>query len=208
MHTRAHQRVFVPIVVAACLALLAACGGDDDDTDNASPTASTSSTTTAPGSATTGTTGTADLALTSTAFDDGQPIPQGYTCDGDNTSPPLAWSGVPTGAAQLALIMDDPDAPSGTFVHWVVWGIDANDATLDAGALPAGAVLGRHGAGGEGYTGPCPPSGVHHYNFQLFALSAAPDVQPGASAPELRDAIADITVADTTLVGTYQRSQG
>jgi Raf kinase inhibitor-like YbhB/YbcL family protein len=202
---RALTRASLPVLVASCLVLLAACGGDDDGTDNASPTVSTSSTTAAPA---TGTTSGAGFTLTSSAFDDGEAIPRGFTCDGDNTSPPLAWSGVPADASELALIMDDPDAPSGTFVHWVVWGIDADDATVDAGTLPDGAVLGSHGAGGEGYTGPCPPSGVHHYNFQLFALSAAPDVQPGASAKELRDAIAAITVADTTLTGTYQRSQG
>jgi Raf kinase inhibitor-like YbhB/YbcL family protein len=197
------KRVCVPIVVALCVAALVACGGDDDDTNNASPTSSTSSNGPA---ATTNTTRAAELTLTSSAFADGEPIPTAYTCDGDNVSPPLAWSGVPDGVQELALIMDDPDAPSGTFVHWVVWGIDAKPGSVEQGALPTGAVLGKHGAGGEGYTGPCPPSGVHHYNFELFALSGAPDVEAGASADELRAAVGDITVATAKLIGTYERA--
>jgi Raf kinase inhibitor-like YbhB/YbcL family protein len=121
-------------------------------------------------------------------------------------SPPLAWSGVPDAAVQLALIVDDPDAPSGNFVHWVMWGIVPSDSSLGAGKIPRGATQGKNGAGQVGYTGPCPPNGVHHYKFQLYALSAAPQVAAGAGAQELHDAIAGITIASTTLTGTYERA--
>ncbi|MDQ1521415.1 MAG: hypothetical protein QOI55_2488, partial [Actinomycetota bacterium] len=144
------------------------------------------------------------LTLRSSVFTDGQPIPKAYTCDGGNTSPPLDWTGVPDKTAQLALIVDDADAPGGTFVHWVIWGL-APDAALESGRGRAGATVGKNGAGQQGYAGPCPPNGAHHYQFQLFALSAAPRVGPGADAQTLRDAIKGITITSTTLTGTYQR---
>jgi Raf kinase inhibitor-like YbhB/YbcL family protein len=192
----------VSIALVAIALAAYGCGGDDDDT--ASP-ASPTTTTTADTGGSSSTVLPTDFTLTSSAFADNQPIPKTYTCDGDNSEPPLEWSGAPDNAQQLALIVDDPDAPSGSFVHWVIYGFGPDDGATQAGQAPPGATEGKNGANGDGYIGPCPPSGVHHYKFQLFALSAAPDVQPGVNAQGLRDAIADITLATTTLTGTYTR---
>jgi Raf kinase inhibitor-like YbhB/YbcL family protein len=189
------------VVVAAALAL-ASCGGDDDGTKDAARSPSTS------GSAIGDTQHQqpGNLRLRSSAFAEGQPIPRVYTCQGKNEPPPLEWSGAPDDAKRLAMIVDDPDAPGGTFVHWVVWDFGPGDGSTAAGKVPAGAVEGKNGAGNAGYIGPCPPSGVHHYQFHLYALSGSPPVQPGVDAATLRNAIRDLTVATTTLTGTYQRS--
>jgi Raf kinase inhibitor-like YbhB/YbcL family protein len=192
------RRLVCAFVVVAALAFVA-CGGDDDDS-NAQPQPSSS--TNPPGTTTTA--DRAGFTLTSSAFADGQPIPTEFTCDGENVSPPLAWKGAPTHTAQFALIVDDPDAPSGDFVHWVMWQFGPGDGSVERGRLPGDAVEGKNGGGGTGYTGPCPPSGVHHYRFQLFALSNAPHARAGATAQQLREAIADITIAQVTLTGTYQ----
>jgi Raf kinase inhibitor-like YbhB/YbcL family protein len=191
------RRLVLSSFVIAAL-VLSACSGDDDDG---------SSSTSQPGSAGSSTTtpDRAGFTLTSSAFADGQPIPNELTCDGANTSPPLAWQDALDDTKQLALIVDDPDAPSGNFVHWVMWGFGPGDGSVEKGKLPANAIEGKNGGGSSGYTGPCPPSGVHHYKFQLFALSGTPNLAPGATAQQLRDAIADITIAQVTLTGTYQR---
>ena len=143
--------------------------------------------------------------ITSSALTEGGPIPTEYTCDGANKSIPLAWSGVPAGAAELALVMDDPDARG--YVHWVVIGIppDAAGVGGDAG-LPARAREGRR-SGGVGYTGPCPPSGTHHYVFTLYALSSPLAVAATPTADEVRQAAANSTLATATLSGTYKRSR-
>jgi Raf kinase inhibitor-like YbhB/YbcL family protein len=194
------RRVTLALVVVVVGAFAAAaCGGDDDD-DATGSTATPGATEPAPEPPA--------LTLTSPAFADGEPIPVRFTCDGENVSPPLAWTGVPDDAAELALIVNDPDAGTDGFVHWVMWGFPAEDAAIAAGKVPRVSVQGSHGANGEGYTGPCPPSGVHHYEFELFAVSESPQVVPGADAQALRDAVADITVATTELVGTYERAQG
>jgi Raf kinase inhibitor-like YbhB/YbcL family protein len=145
------------------------------------------------------------LSLTSSAFVHGDPIPARHTCEGEDVSPPLAWSGVPDGARSLALIVDDPDAPSGTFVHWLAWGIDPATSGLGEGE-PAPAE-GSSGFGEARYRGPCPPpgDGVHRYFFRLMALDAEPDLDPGATRDELERAI-DGHVLDTAeLIGTYER---
>src|SRR5947209_3810855 len=113
--------------------------------------------------------------LTSPAFREGDKIPVKYTCDGENISPPLGWTGVPAGTQSLALMVDDPDAPSGTFVHWAIRGIPPTVDRLEENAskagLPSGAKEGRNGAGRVGWFGPCPPSGTHHYVFHLYAVN-------------------------------------
>jgi Raf kinase inhibitor-like YbhB/YbcL family protein len=141
--------------------------------------------------------------LTSTAFSEGGPIPNQYTCDGANRPIPLAWSGVPTGTAELALVMDDPDARG--YVHWVVVAIPPGATSIGGDApLPAGAREGRR-SGGVGYTGPCPPSGIHHYVFNLYALSSPLALSGQPSADEVRQAAAGSTIATATLTGTYRR---
>jgi Raf kinase inhibitor-like YbhB/YbcL family protein len=141
--------------------------------------------------------------ITSSAFTDGGPIPTEYTCDGANKSTPLAWSGVPAGTAELALVMDDPDARG--YVHWVVVAIPPSATSLGGdAALPAGARDGRR-SGGAGYTGPCPPSGTHHYVFTLYALSAPLSLAAAPAAEEVRQAAAAQTIGTATLTGTYRR---
>jgi Raf kinase inhibitor-like YbhB/YbcL family protein len=145
------------------------------------------------------------IQLTSPSFAEGEPIPRRHTCDGEDRSPPLAWSSVPAGTKELALLVDDPDA--GTFVHWVVWGLDPAAGRLAEGEVPDGAVQGRNGFGKRGYGGPCPPKGddPHRYVFTLFALSRPLALEAGASAGELKDAVADTLLAQGQLVGRYAR---
>jgi Raf kinase inhibitor-like YbhB/YbcL family protein len=148
----------------------------------------------------------AEFTLTSDAFGDGEEIPKKFTCEGGNTSPALSWSDPPEGARSLALIMDDPDAPSGTFVHWVAWGLDPSAGGL-VEAEPAPSE-GTNSSGNTGYGGPCPPPGHgrHRYYFHLHALDADPDVQPDAGREELEAAIEGHVLATAELMGGYERS--
>jgi Raf kinase inhibitor-like YbhB/YbcL family protein len=146
-----------------------------------------------------------DLELTSDAFDDGEPIPQRYTCDGDDLSPPLAWPVVPDEARSLALIVHDADAPSGDFVHWLAWAIDPASGRLDEG-VPAPAQ-GTNGFGRLGYAGPCPPPGhgAHRYSHRLYALASELDLEPGAAREQLEEAMEGRVIAEAQLIGTYER---
>jgi Raf kinase inhibitor-like YbhB/YbcL family protein len=150
------------------------------------------------------------IKLTSTAFDEGGMIPAEYTCDGQNISPPLAWSGVPEGAKTLALIADDPDAPRGTWVHWVVYQIPATEKGLPENVPPRetldnGARAGTNDFKKLGYGGPCPPSGTHRYFFKLYALDATLDLSSGATKDQLLKATEGHVVAEGQLMGRYQR---
>ncbi|MGH8934759.1 MAG: YbhB/YbcL family Raf kinase inhibitor-like protein [Acidimicrobiia bacterium] len=147
------------------------------------------------------------ITLTSPAFADGEPIPERFTCEGEDVSPPLEWSGVPEGTAGLALIMDDPDAPGGTFTHWVIFGLDAGLTRLEEGADPGGAVQGMTSFGEVGYGGPCPPPGdpPHTYVFELHALSAHVDLAEGAAIEQVRAAVAEASLGAGRLTGTYGR---
>lgn len=150
------------------------------------------------------------LTLSSKAFSAGSPIPVVYSCKGRSISPPLAWSNTPAGAKTLALIMDDPDAPIGTFVHWVVFNIPASVNQLPE-AVPASAKLddgtqqGNNGAGKIGYTGPCPPSGTHRYFFKLYALDAQLSLSSGASKDQLLQAMQGHILAQGELMGTFSK---
>lgn len=150
--------------------------------------------------------------LSSAVFTNGQPIPAAYTCDGDNISPPLQWSNVPANTHSLALVVEDPDAPGGTFTHWIAYDIPPQAQGL-GGALPQQDVLpdgtrqGQNDFGGIGYGGPCPPSGTHRYLFKLFALDSLLPVPPGAGKRELLHAIQGHTVAQTQLMGIYTRQR-
>ncbi len=152
--------------------------------------------------------------LTSSAFAEGEGIPARYTCDGDNVSPPLAWSNLPEGTMSLALVVDDPDAPDPkapkiTWVHWVVYNIPPAGSGLMASAspgnLPHGALEGRNSWKRTGYGGPCPPIGRHRYFHKLYALDAVlPDLgEPTAEA--LSKAMQGHVLGRCELVGTYQR---
>jgi hypothetical protein len=144
------------------------------------------------------------LQLTSTAFQEGATIPQKYTCDGKNLSPQLDWSAAPGQTKSFALIVDDPDAPVGTFVHWVVYNLPA---TLTG--LPEGASSGVQGANGfrkNAYGGPCPPKGApHRYFFKLYALDSSLDLKPGASKSDVENAMRGHILAQGQLMGKYGR---
>ena len=143
--------------------------------------------------------------LTSTAFEQGGAIPPRHTCDDEDVSPALAWSGTPDGAQSLALVVDDPDAPGRTFLHWLAWGLAPDAAGLEEGE--AAPVEGRNDFGSTGYRGPCPPPGhgPHRYVFRLHALDAPVEVRAGAGRDELERALADHVLGRAELVGTYER---
>jgi Raf kinase inhibitor-like YbhB/YbcL family protein len=149
--------------------------------------------------------------VTSTAFTEGQTIPEKHTCDGQDISPPLSWTGVPQNARSLALICDDPDAPAGTWVHWVLYGLQSSAAGLEEGipkneALSNGASQGRNDFKRIGYGGPCPPRGAaHRYFFKLNALDREIPLEPGATKQELLAAMEGHVVAQGVLMGRYQR---
>ena len=153
--------------------------------------------------------------LTSPTFVHGEPIPRKYTCDGEDISPPLRWSDPPQGTQSLALIADDPDAPVGTWVHWVLYNLPAETTQLaeglprDADLKELSALQGKNSLRSEnlGYRGPMPPPGhgVHHYHFRLFALDAPLDLPPGATEDELFQAMAGHILAEGELIGTYER---
>ena len=144
--------------------------------------------------------------LTSPNFEEGDPIPREHTCDGDDAPPELYWSGVPSGVVELALTCEDPDAPGGTFVHWVTWGIDPSSGRLTP-ETTAELRHGRTGFGRLGYGGPCPPPGhgPHHFQFTLYALSRPVELEPGATIDDLRSAIDGNIRATATLTGIYER---
>jgi len=153
------------------------------------------------------------FSLISEAFTHGESIPARFTCDGEDDSPSLKWQGGPDGTQAFALIMDDPDAPGGTYTHWVIYNIRPQAGGLPEGVektdRPAngeGAVQGSNDFGDNGYGGPCPPgSNAHHYNFRLYALDGVLDLASGASKDDLLKAMEGRIVGETTLTGTYKR---
>jgi Raf kinase inhibitor-like YbhB/YbcL family protein len=155
------------------------------------------------------------FSLTSTAFAPGAAIPTKHSCDGANVSPSLAWSGVPGGTGAFALIADDPDAPAGAWVHWLLYDLPGSATGLPEAVPPieappslGGAVQGRNDFRRLGYGGPCPPQGrAHHYVFKLFALAAALHLKPGATRRDLELAMHGQVVGTAELMGTYARQK-
>jgi Raf kinase inhibitor-like YbhB/YbcL family protein len=147
----------------------------------------------------------ANFVLQSSAFDHGGPIPRRHSCEGEDHSPPLFWSGVPEDTLSLALAVDDPDAPVGTFTHWLAWALDPAAEGLGEGE--AAPVEGRNDFGTSGYRGPCPPPGHgrHRYSFRLYALDSQIDLSRGAGKGELERALEGHTLGVAELIGTYQR---
>ncbi len=151
-----------------------------------------------------------EIKITSTAFEDGGLIPARYTCDGTDISPPLRWETVPEGTKTIALICDDPDAPMGTWVHWVLFNLPAETGDLaenipSEGTLPNQAQQGTSDFGRIGYGGPCPPSGTHRYFFKIYALDTQIELAAGADKRQLLKAIEGHILAQGQLIGKYKR---
>lgn len=147
------------------------------------------------------------LEVTSTAFTANGDIPMQYTCDGNDSPPPLMWSDVPAGTKSVAIVVEDPDAPKGTFTHWIVTGIAPDIHTLAAGTMPpqGSAVALKNDKGKVGYSGPCPASGKHHYVFKVYALDAAVAAPTKAA---LERAMQGHILAEGELVGMYEKQRG
>jgi Raf kinase inhibitor-like YbhB/YbcL family protein len=155
--------------------------------------------------------GSSQIQLVSPAFAHGAVIPIEYTCDGKNLSPALSWSDVPVERRSLALVCDDPDAPRGTWVHWVLYNLPGDAVELSPGIpplpeLPSGARQGRNDSGEIGYSGPCPPPGKpHRYYFRLYSLDILLTLPHGVSKDELEQAMSGHILGQGTLMGVYQR---
>lgn len=142
------------------------------------------------------------MKITSTAFEDGGIIPKKYTCDGKNINPPLHIENIPKDAQSLAIIVEDPDAPSGIFCHWVVWNIPIQaDVKEDSTPGKEGITDFRK----KGYGGPCPPSGTHHYHFKVYALDNKLDLNTEITAHDLKEALDEQLISYGELIGTYSR---
>jgi len=178
----------MPVAILAAVLAVAGCGGSSVDRPEHTAVETTEGT---------------GMELTSTAFENAARIPSQYTCDGADISPPLQVAGLPQGATTLVLVVDDPDAPRGTWDHWVAYDIPL------ATAIPEGvAALGTPGVNSWGrteYAGPCPPSGSHRYFFTVYAVDTPLGLPPGATKAEVLAAIAGRVVAEATLIGLYSR---
>ncbi|MGH3559269.1 MAG: YbhB/YbcL family Raf kinase inhibitor-like protein [Mycobacterium sp.] len=197
------MRLAVATLAVLC-GTLAACGGGGAPKQKESPAPATPgpAMTTASPPAT-----AAQFAVTSPAFADNTQIPAEYACTGRNVPPPLRFQDVPAGAESLALVVDDPDAPGGLYIHWIVVGIPSSTTEITDGALPEAARVGSNSAGEATYLGPCPPagSGVHHYRFQLYALSKPLTLAPTTPASEAAQKIAGAATAVVRTVGLFGR---
>ena len=195
------RKVLVASLLASVVAT--ACAGSSVSKAPASPANAPATT-----PASTPTAAAVSITVTSPAFADGATIPVKYTCTATNPpSPPLAWSAVPSGTAELTLLVEDPDASASGFVHRVVYGIPPGTRSLAEGSLPAAATQGANGRNQEQWQGPCPPAGSapHHYRFTLTAVSKTLGLAPGATAAQVKAAMAGSIVGQGLLVGRYGR---
>jgi Raf kinase inhibitor-like YbhB/YbcL family protein len=176
------------LVVAA--SILAGCGGDGGTPTPGNPVL---------GEVTPG----GDLELSSPAFNDGGSIPDRHGREAENLNPPLSIEGVPEGTDSFALVVDDPDAPGGTFVHWLVWNVPGDRREIPVGWSPAEATEGENDFGATGYDGPAPPEGKHRYRFKLYALDATLSPSSSASRGDIGDAMRGHVLARSQLSGTY-----
>lgn len=145
------------------------------------------------------------MIITSPAFEDSGMIPNKYTCDGDNINPPLRFISVPEAAQSLVLIVDDPDAPSGTWIHWILTNINPKTSIIHEGIVPAGAKEGINSFGNFGYDGPCPPAGTHRYLFRLYALDKKLEAISISSKEEVEQMMSGHIIAQAELTGQYSR---
>lgn len=147
------------------------------------------------------------MKIESDAFASNSNIPSEYTCDGGNINPPLRFSGVPDGAKTLVLIMDDPDAPNGVWVHWLVWNMNVKTAGIAKNSIPPTGVQGQNTRGMNSYGGPCPPNGVHHYYFKLFALNKSLNLPAATDKKALEQAMEGAIIERASLIGLYPAIQ-
>jgi len=146
-----------------------------------------------------------ELRITSPAFKDNEFIPVKYTCDGEDINPPLLIGNIPPETKSLALINDDPDAPMGTWVHWVVWNISPTTGEIKENSVPEGSRQGINDFGKHDYGGPCPPSGTHRYFFKLYALDRLLDLTSNAKKGDLEKAMKGHILAQAQIIGLYRR---
>ncbi len=146
------------------------------------------------------------LRISSPAFKDGEMIPKKFTCQGVDINPQLDISGVPDGTKSLVLIMDDPDAPMGTWDHWIVWNISPDTKTIEENSVPAGAVQGKNSWGRNNYGGPCPPSGTHRYFFKLYALDTTLDLSEKSNKKAVEKAMKGHILEQAQLMGKYKKT--
>jgi Raf kinase inhibitor-like YbhB/YbcL family protein len=147
------------------------------------------------------------LEVTSPAFAHEGNIPRQYTCDGDDINPPIQIQGIPENTRSLALIMDDPDAPFGTWEHWLVWNISPDTTQIEENSVPSDAVLGTNSFKRLQYGGPCPPFGTHRYYFKVYALDSMLDLPEGNKKKQLQKAMVSHIIAEGTLMGRYARQK-
>jgi Raf kinase inhibitor-like YbhB/YbcL family protein len=178
--------------------ILASCSSSTTTTAQPSVTSISESESTA-------TEATMSLTLTSDAFANGQSIPAKYSCVGKNISPALAWNEPPAGTQSFALIVDDPDAPAGTWVHWVLFNIPVSTLSLQESMDTSAMSAGRNSSGNMSYDGPCPPSGTHRYFFKLYALDSTLSLSPGATKEQLLTAMKGHILAQGELMGTFSK---
>ncbi len=198
------HRVLVVAFGLVLIAALSACGTSAgatiSPTSQPAPSASTAAPETSQPAA-----GGGGLMVTSTAFTEGGNIPQKYSCQGEKVSPELKWSGAPAATKSFALIVEDPDAPSGTFIHWVAFDIPASQTEIIEGANQAGKG-GKNSAGQNTFTPPCPPSGSHRYIFNIYALDVASlNLNPGATRDQVTNAMQGHILAQGKLMGRYAK---
>lgn len=144
------------------------------------------------------------MRISSPAFENNEMIPSDYTCDGENMSPPLQIEDVPESAKSLALIMEDPDAPGGTFTHWLMWNISPSVGMIEENDWPEGAEQGMNDGGDLGYLGACPPEGVHHYHFKIYALDRVLELEGEVSKEDLEAEIEPTLIEKAELIGIYK----
>jgi Raf kinase inhibitor-like YbhB/YbcL family protein len=147
-----------------------------------------------------------EMKIQSNSFGNSKMMPAKFTCDSENVSPGLTFSGVPAGSKSLVLIVDDPDAPGGTWVHWTVWNIDPSVTEIPEDSVPEESIEGKTDFGKPGYGGPCPPSGTHRYFFKLYALDTVLDLDASATAADIENSVKGHVLENARLIGLYKRS--
>jgi len=195
------QISFISLILISII--LASCTSSATSTPQSSVTSTPASETAA--TELPATEATMSLTLTSDAFANGQSIPAKYSCVGKNISPALSWNESPVGTKSFALIVDDPDAPMGTWVHWVLFNIPASTQSLQENADSSAMTAGKNSSGNTRYDGPCPPSGTHRYFFKLYALDSTLSLSPGATKEQVLKEMEGHILAQGELMGTFSK---